>query len=109
MSFHHRWFSVISFTVKEECHRSTALSSNSGKDDEEMLVGGAQGIESSSRIIIIGTATVESILFVDSIIFVWNMYSNLAKGIYDSLLKKAVLFDKEPILKVVFVYFGLIC
>ena len=37
------------------------------------------------------------------------MYSNLAKGIYDSLLKKAVLFDKEPILKVVFVYFGLIC
>lgn len=32
------------------------------------------------------------------------MYSNLARGLYDSLLKKAALFDKEPVLKVEIVY-----
>ena len=30
------------------------------------------------------------------------MYSNLARSIYDSLLKKAAMFDREPVLKVEF-------
>lgn len=36
------------------------------------------------------------------------MYSNLARGIYDSLLKKPALFDKEPVLKVEIVFAGFI-
>ena len=93
--------------MNEEDQRNLDLPSDNGKDYEEMFIREVQGMGLPANCNYRHSHSFS--ILVDSVIFVWNMYSNLAKGIYDSLLKKAVLFDKEPILKVVFVYFGLIC